>query len=289
MLMSLMLVLAFVVLTLLTQIGGMVFLLVWLISRLFAAGWVRASKKSYLFAARGMNSWVRTAVNAVLFVAIYATLTILVVPPLAASQNRVPLPCIITGNEPLRVAHPLFCALNRHYVDARLLPLAVSLARAMDRRFPGTVTVALDAGFPFLNGFPLLPHLSHNDGRKLDLAYYYTDDRGRYLPGLLRSPVGYWAFEQPGTADKPSCEHDSWLTLRWNMTWVQPLFPDRRLDANRTREALRWIVTAGQPFGVERVFIEPYLAARLGVTSPLLGFQGCRAARHDDHIHVQIK
>jgi hypothetical protein len=40
---------------------------------------------------------------------------------------------------------------------------------------------------------------------------------------------------------------------------------------------------------VERVFIEPYLAARLGVASPVLGFQGCRAARHDDHIHVQIK
>jgi hypothetical protein len=28
---------------------------------------------------------------------------------------------------------------------------------------------------------------------------------------------------------------------------------------------------------------------RLGVSSPLLGFQGCRAARHDDHIHIQIK
>jgi hypothetical protein len=27
----------------------------------------------------------------------------------------------------------------------------------------------------------------------------------------------------------------------------------------------------------------------LGVSSPLLGFQGCRAARHDDHIHIQIK
>ncbi|MET0500376.1 MAG: hypothetical protein ABW172_02510 [Candidatus Binatia bacterium] len=28
---------------------------------------------------------------------------------------------------------------------------------------------------------------------------------------------------------------------------------------------------------------------RLGLSSPLLGFQGCRAARHDDHIHIQVK
>ena len=73
------------------------------------------------------------------------------------------------------------------------------------------------------------------------------------------------------------------------MKALQPLYPDRPLEPERTRTALRWLVTEGQKFGVERVFVEPYLAARLGVSSPLLGFQGCRAARHDDHIHVQIK
>jgi hypothetical protein len=35
----------------------------------------------------------------------------------------------------------------------------------MDEKFPGTVTIALDANFPFVNGFPLLPHLSHADGK----------------------------------------------------------------------------------------------------------------------------
>jgi hypothetical protein len=49
------------------------------------------------------------------------------------------------------------------------------------------------------------------------------------------------------------------------------------------------LATDGQALGIERIFIEPYLAARLGVSSPLLGFQGCRAARHDDHIHIQIR
>jgi hypothetical protein len=73
------------------------------------------------------------------------------------------------------------------------------------------------------------------------------------------------------------------------MRLLQELFPMRPLDQERTGAALRWLATEGQALGVERIFIEPYLAARLGVSSPLLGFQGCRAARHDDHIHIQIR
>ena len=37
-----------------------------------------------------------------------------------------------------------------------------------------------------------------------------------------------------------------------------------------------------------KVFIEPHLRRRLGVESSKLRFQGCRAARHDDHIHMQL-
>ena len=44
----------------------------------------------------------------------------------------------------------------------------------------------------------------------------------------------------------------------------------------------------GQAFGVERVFIEPTSPIVSELSSPVLGFQGCRAARHDDHIHIQI-
>jgi hypothetical protein len=173
-------------------------------------------------------------------------------------------------------------------VDARLLSLLTDLSRAVERSYPGTATLYLDANFPFINGFPLLPHLSHNDGLKLDIAYYYATPSGTYLPGETRSPIGYWAFEEPGPGDPSSCDSRTWLTLRWNMRLLQEHFPMRPLDQERTRVALRWLATEGQALGVERIFIEPYLAARLGVSSPLLGFQGCRAARHDDHIHIQI-
>lgn len=217
-----------------------------------------------------------------LFLVAYSATSLLVVPPLAALAGRVPLPC---SGEPLR-ALPILCALNRNYVEPNLLTLANDLAADTAVTFPGTVTLALDANFPFLDGFPLLPHLSHDDGRKLDLSYFYADASG-YQPGATRSPIGYWAFEQPAPGEETPCPAE-WLTTRWDMTWLQPLWPDLKLEPDRTRFALKWLFEKGPSHGLERVFLEPYLAKRLNVGSPLLGFQGCRAARHDDHIHLQI-
>ena len=37
-----------------------------------------------------------------------------------------------------------------------------------------------------------------------------------------------------------------------------------------------------------RMLLEPHLDQRLGLSDPRLRFQGCRAARHDDHIHIQL-
>jgi hypothetical protein len=159
------------------------------------------------------------------------------------------------------------------------------LSRDVERAYPGTVTLFLDANLPFLDGFPLLPHLSHHDGRKLDIAYYYASPNGLYLQGQTRSPIGYWGFEQPTVTDRSMCPRDSWLTLRWDMTALQAWLPVMPIEPGRTHHALRWLASEGR---VERIFIEPYVAVRLGVSSPVLGFQGCRAARHDDHIHIQI-
>jgi hypothetical protein len=36
-----------------------------------------------------------------------------------------------------------------------------------------------------------------------------------------------------------------------------------------------------------RIFVDP-LAKSVGVMNPQVGFQGCRAARHDDHVHVPL-
>lgn len=258
----LLLVAAIILLTALTQIGGIILLAA------VALG----------YALR----WRRLAITAV-FLGLYAAISSLLVPQLATATGRVPIAC---AGEPLH-ALPILCAMNRHYVTPEMLALATTLAEDTAAAFPGTITVALDANFPFIDGFPLLPHLSHDDGNKLDLAYFYADQTGTYLPAATRSPIGYWAFEAPAAGEETDCPAQ-WPTARWDMDWLQPLFPDLKLEPERTRFALNWLFDKGPSHNLQRVFLEPYLARRLGVASPLLGFQGCRASRHDDHIHLQV-
>jgi hypothetical protein len=156
--------------------------------------------------------------------------------------------------------------------------------------YPGTTTLVLDANFPFFDGFPLLPHLSHNDGRKMDIAFYYRDQQGHFRNGETRSPIGYFAFEQPVPGSPLPCSNrQRWLTFRWDLAFLQPLFPDWHPEDRRMKEALNWLSTDGKMLGVEKVFVEPHIASRLGISNDTVRFQGCRAARHDDHIHIQVR
>lgn len=109
--------------------------------------------------------------------------------------GRVALSCWHQG--PLQMQSWLYCGLNRNFVTPELAKALQETAASVDTAFPGTVTQVLDANFPFLEGFPLLPHLSHHDGSKADLAFYYSDASG-YVPKATRSPIGYFAFEQGG-------------------------------------------------------------------------------------------
>lgn len=259
--------LVFSLLTVLTQIGGAVYL----VGRSFAR---RAGLTGCL---------ARFAV----FAALYASATV-AASFLAPSFGRVALSCFDSGN--LRVQSPLYCALNRNYLVIDAKRAAEGLSAAMAAKFPGTVTLVLDANFPFLDGFPLLPHLSHDDGRKLDIAFYYRDEAGVALNQATRSPIGYFAFQEPAPgAVLPCSGRRDLLTLRWDMGFLQGLFPAWTLDEARTGAALRWLASEGSKYGVERIFIEPHLSQHLGVFSQNVRFQGCRAARHDDHIHFQVK
>lgn len=235
------------VLTLLTQLGG----LAWLIAPF--------SKR-------------RVPVFLASYVVLSASALVL-----APQFGRVGVTCWRDG--PLQVQSWLYCAMNRTYMSPELLSLLEHAADTTDRQAPGTVTLLLDAGFPFGNGFPLLPHLSHSTGKQADLALYYAVD-GIYQPGLTRSPIGYFAFEQ-GQDDY--CAPRG-ITLRWDLDWLQPLFHDYALDLPRTKALLNSLHDPS----VGRIFLEPHLVKKLGINSDLVRFQGCRAARHDDHIHVEL-
>lgn len=237
----------FLFLTILTQIGG----IAWLLALFFR-------------------------LKIIAFLIAYASLTTVTV-WIAPSFGRVALNCFDTG--PLKVQSLMYCALNRHYVTPELKEVLIATAEEMDRLYPGTETLVLDANFPFLAGFPLLPHLSHDDGEKVDLAFFYRDETG-YLPGATRSPIAYFAFE-PGPND---CT-PKWPTLRWDFGFLQPLWRDYELDEERMATVIR-ILSSDERIG--KIFIEPHLVQSLQVTHPRVRFQGCRAARHDDHIHFQL-
>ncbi|MEO9514457.1 MAG: hypothetical protein ABJH45_26725 [Paracoccaceae bacterium] len=237
----------FVVLTLLTQLGG----LAWLFALCFRR-------------------------RVLVFVAAYVALSVGAIMT-APTFGREPISCLSDGN--FRMKSALYCALNRQYVTPELKTVLQDFSTQMEQAFPQTQTLVLDANFPFLTGFPLLPHLSHDDGRKVDIAFYYKDDTG-FLPGVTRSPIGYFAFE-----DGPTTCPQNALTLRWDMAWLQKLWPHYHLEPRRMAAALRLLSNDER---VGKIFIEPHLKSRFQAKSPKIRFQGCRAARHDDHIHLQL-
>jgi hypothetical protein len=259
---------------------GSVILLLTALTQVGAIAYVAA----YLFYRHTRLSWATFAV----FFALY-TVVVVAANLIAPAFGRVPISCFDTDDAKLAVRSPLFCALNRNFVTLKMRTAALALASNMDKKFSGTKTLILDGNFPFIDGFPLLPHLSHSDGKKLDIAFYYAAS-GSYLPGRTRSPIGYFAFEQPEKgAELPCADRSDMLTFRWNFNYLQSVFPSYQLDGERTKEALRWLATDGDSYGVEKIFVEPYLAQRLKVKNERIRFQGCRAARHDDHIHFQVR
>ena len=234
-------------LTVLTQIGG----LAWLLSLVF---------KRRLLA----------------FPALYLAFLISATAT-APMAGRAALDCWEDG--PLQMQSWFYCVTARNFMAPELLSAVQDAADATDAAYPGTKTLILDAGFPFFDGFPLLPHLSHDDGEKVDLAFYYRDG-DIYLPGRTRSPIGYFAFE-PGPTNCP----EAWSTLRWDLDALQPLWHNYTLDEPRMTFLLKALAEDQR---VGKILLEPHLQDQLGVAGPKIRFQGCRAARHDDHIHLQL-
>jgi len=264
--------LLFVLFTVLTQIGGVAYVI----------GLLGGSAARLL---RARPPFCQVSVVAVACAA-YVVMTVFMVPLLAASMGRVRLPCSTAGDRTVVAATRLTCALNRGYVRPEVRDLIMDLGAETTRRFPGSKVTTLEGNLPLINGFPLLPHLSHRDGKKVDIAFFYrnaADDS--VIPNGSPSWLGYFIYEQPRPGEATPCK-DRWTPLRWNFQGLQPEPPSWRLDEERTAWVLNWLKSDPH---VDRIFIEPHLVQRLGVAGGKVRFQGCQAARHDDHIHVQIR
>ena len=162
------------VLTILTQIGG----ILWI----FNFGFYSRRKP-------GTPLWRRF----LSYLILYLGVTVFVVPSVAKVCGRVALP--VFNSEVLAPHNLVTPLLNRHYVKPKLSTQLEDIASKLNTHNSALQVSYLDANFPFIDGFPLLPHLSHNDGRKVDLSFYYTEEgeRGNRKP----SDTGYGKFVEP--------------------------------------------------------------------------------------------
>jgi hypothetical protein len=257
----------FFLLTLTTQIGGLAFLLfIWL--------------KKYL-------KWKRTYQQLALFLAFYLFCSLMVLPIVAPAFGRTPLPLYATNKQGIKPASLLACLMNRHYVKPALKEAIVAASKAMGAN---VTLVYLDGNFPFWNGFPLLPHKSHDDGEKLDLAFIYQSRKDQTLLNKGKGLLGYGVVEPPisGEVNQPAiCEHRGY----WQYSLLKRLVPQRKAPEYAFSEShnRQLLAILAKDHRIDKIFIEPHLKARLklGVYAKIR-FHGCAAVRHDDHIHIQL-
>lgn len=260
-------------LTVLTQVGALVLLLWlplnrWLKKRITRKGW---------------SFFGRTGA----FVLFWSLCSLVIIPPIASQFGREALP--VWGEAHLKPFRLGYCLLNRHYVRPELKQILLDASAEMQQKYPGTVVAYLDANFPFWNGFRLFPHLSHNDGRKVDLAFFFQDrESGTYQPRQALTPIAYGGsvLPQKGERDQAAaCEAQGY----WQYSFMYQALPQNerwQWDAPRTKSLLRLLARDNR---VGKILLEPHIESRLGLGGyDKIRFHGCQAVRHDDHLHVQL-
>ena len=247
-------------LTILTQIGGLLYLIALLVYR-------RKKLMRYVF-----------------FFGIYLVATYLIVPYVAP----------LFGRERIRTspgveAHSYFYVLeNRNYVKPELNTALSKVGEQFSKKYPGSKIHFLDANFPFFDKFPLLPHLSHNDGKKLDISLVY-EDNGE-LTNKRPTVSGYGAFESPLASEHNQIKK---CKARGNWQYDYPKYltlgtiNSELQFSEKGNKALLKMIAANPQIG--KIFIEPHLKYRMGLTHSKIRYHGCQAVRHDDHIHLQLK
>lgn len=262
-----------IVLTIFTQVGGVIYLLSFSLYPIIN----KKTSKYY---------W-RVALKTATFFFLYIVLTLTFIPWLANLSGRVPLP--YTQTNFVRPLNVMTCLLNRHYVRPELKQTTYEVAERMQKQFPGTVVNYLDGNFPFFNGFPLFPHLSHNDGKKLDVSFYYREKKTNKESNDSPSPIGYGVCEEPlpGEQNIPNqCEDKGyWQYSLLKKLIIQSGKDQLSFDPDRTAMLIQLFAAKRN---INKIFIEPHLKKRLQLKSPKIRFHGCQAVRHNDHLHIQL-
>jgi len=134
-----------VLLTVITQIGGVVYIIATLCYR-----------------RKTVKKWS-------VFIILYLLCTLAIVPYIAPVFGREK----IKTSDTVKI-HMLFTSIaNRNYVVPEVNQVLADVSEKLSKKYPEIEIHCLDANFPFFKGFPLPPHLSHRDGKKLDISLVY--------------------------------------------------------------------------------------------------------------------
>ena len=253
----------FGVLTVITQIGGIVYL----ISLIISKKWTKKLKFKTLL----------------VFLSLYLFSTFLIVPLVAPIFGREK----VKHSEKIGPTNYMTVLLNRNYVRPKLNELLNKTSKSLK----GTDIEIhyLDANFPFINKFPLLPHLSHNDGKKIDISLIYETENGIIKNGQ-KSVSGYGVFENPKSNEFDQikkCLKNGYFQYDYpKYVTFGKLNRDYAFSEKGTKKLINSIL---KNKSLGKLFIEPHLKNRMNLKDSRIRYHGCRAVRHDDHIHIQLK
>ena len=254
-----------IILTVVTQIGGLIYIICLLVFKRFT-----------------LSKWI---FKPLIFIAVYLTVTIGVVPFIAPLFGREK----IVNTENLSSHNYFYILANRNYVRPALNDVLGDISSKLANQYPGIQIKYLDANFPFINGFSLLPHLSHNDGKKVDITLLYESPDGT-LTNAKKSFSGYGVFE--GATSKEHNQSDYCKSKgywQYDFTKYTSIvsYNDNYSFSVKANRYLSNLITSDNRVG--KVFIEPHLKRRMGLQNAKIRFHGCGAVRHDDHFHLQLK
>ena len=219
------------------------------------------------------------------FSGLYLIATFLIIPNVAPIFGREKI-----KETELIEAHSFFYKLaNRNYVKPELNSTIQDIALELERNNYGLKLIYLDANFPFIDKFPLLPHLSHNDGKKIDVSLIYENPNGQ-LTNDKPSISGYGVYEKPKTNEYDQNEvcknRGNWQYDFPKYLTLGTINSEIEFSERGTQELAKLILKQNN---IGKLFIEPHLKKRLNLTNGKVRFHGCQAVRHDDHIHFQLK
>ena len=118
-------ILSILILTVLTQVGGIIYLLIWLFSLKFKFSRLKST---------------------LLFLLVYLMTSFFILPVVAPWFGRQALPM----HGKLRPLTLITCILNRHYVTSDLKQQLVEASEVISDKYEGTDLIYLDANFPLL-------------------------------------------------------------------------------------------------------------------------------------------